>query len=217
VVRGVALALVLAVVAGCNSLLGIEDLSLVDAPPIDANATFVVREGMAGYAMTQDTFITAIAPAAVHAEDPDLQWSSTNDIHAMLRFDDLFGTGGIPAGATIRTATLEVEVLEAGSPSGRLYEAAVDWNETTTYNTMGTIVGVTGEDRGVQLPGTLDGSVIGKASLNVTISLQRWAMNPALNKGWIFVPAMDGLLVRIASSEDADEARRPTLTVEIVP
>lgn len=212
-----ALALVLAVVAGCNSLLGIEDLSLVDATPIDANATYVVREGMAGYAMTIDTFITDADPTAVHADDADLQWSSTNNIHALLRFDDLFGSGGIPAGATIRMATLEVEVLEAGSPSGKLYEAAVDWTEATTYNTLGTIVGVTTEDRGLQLPGTLDGSAVGKASINVTTSLQRWTMDPTLNKGWIFVPAMDAMLVRIASSDDADEAHRPTLTVEIVP
>jgi hypothetical protein len=217
VVRGVALAVVLAVVAGCNSLLGIEDLKLVDAPPIDARATFTIREGMNGYAMTKDTFITDAEPNVAHADDADLRWNMTNNVHAMLRFDDLFGTGGVPAGATIRMATLEVEVLEVGSANGKLYDAAVEWDEATTYNTMGAIAGVTSEDRGLQLPGSLDGSALGKTTINVTTSLQQWAMDPATNKGWIFVPAADALLVRIASSEDADESRRPLLTVEIVP
>ncbi len=215
-VRGVALALVLAV-GGCNSLLGIEDLTLVDAVPPDARTTYIVREGVAGYALTKDTFITDAAATTSHADDVDLQWNVTNNIHALLRFDDLFGTGGIPPGAMIQMATLEVEVLEAGSPSGQLYEAKVDWDETTTYSTMGAIAGVSGEDRSFQVPGVLDGSMVGKATINVTQSLTRWAADPAMNKGWIFVPAADALLVRIASSDDPVEEHRPKLTVEIVP
>jgi hypothetical protein len=215
VVRGVALAVVLAVVGSCNSLLGIEDLTLVDAVPIDARGTYVVREGLAGYAMTKDTFISEAEPIASHGDDVDLHWNTVDNKHVLLRFDDLFGTGGIPPGATIRMATLEVAVIEAGSLA-QLYEAKVDWDEATTYNTLGMDPGVFLEDRGFQIPGMLDGTALGKASINVTQSLTRWVDDPSTNRGWIFVP-LSGTLARIASSDDADEESRPTLTVEIVP
>jgi hypothetical protein len=210
-------ALLLGVLAGCNSLLGIEDLTLVDAVPLDAQATFSVREGEAGYALTKDTFIGSAAPTTAHGDDADLQWNSTGELHAMLRFDDLFGTGGIPSGKTIQMATLEVTVLEAGSANGKLYEARNDWDETTTYNTMGSVTGVTSaDDLGTQVD-TLDGSALGKATITVTTTIARWSQDPTTNKGWIIVPASDGMLVRIASSDDPNVENRPKLTVEIVP
>jgi hypothetical protein len=216
VVRGVALAVVLAVVAGCNSLLGIEDLTLVDAVPPDANALYVVREGLGGYAMTKDTFISEAEPTANHGDDVDLRWHTTDNMHTLLRFDDLFGTGGIPPGATIRTATLEVTIVEAGAMA-QLYEPLVDWDETTTYDTLGPTPGVfPPEDRGLQIPGMLDSSAPGTATINVTQSLTRWSADPATNRGWLFVP-LAATLTRIASSDDADENTRPKLTVEIVP
>lgn len=214
-VRGVALPLLL--LAGCNSLLGIEDLTLVDAVPLDAQATFTVREGEAGYALMKDTYITMAAPTTTHADDADLQWNSTGDVFTMLRFDDLFGAGGIPSGKTITMATLEVTVIEAGSPNGKLYEAKTDWDEATTYDTMGLVDGVTAaDDLGTQV-GTLDGSTMGTVSINVTTAVAKWSADPAQNKGWIVVPAMDGMLVRIASSDDPTISNRPKLTVEIVP
>ncbi len=214
-VRG-ALAVVLALVAGCNSLLGIEDLSLVDAPPPDARVMFEVQEGVADYNLTKDTFITAMEPTTPHGDAEDLSWTTTNNVHALLRFDDLFGVGGLPADSTIQKATLEVEVLEAGSAVGQLYEVASDWDEATTYNNFGANVGVSSEDRGVQVFGTLDGSALGKARIEVTQSVEDWRRNLRPNKGWLFVPA-DATVVRIGSSDDPDIGHHPKLIVEIVP
>ncbi|MFN0246330.1 MAG: DNRLRE domain-containing protein [Kofleriaceae bacterium] len=214
--RGVALAVVLAVGAGCNSLLGIEDLTLIDAVPPDAQATYVVREGLAGYSMTRDTFISSVEPTTVHSDDVDLHWTTMNNVHTLLRFDDLFGAGGVPPGASINMATLEVTVVEAGAMA-QLYEPLVDWDEATTYNTLGPTPGVfPPEDRGRQVPDILDTSALGTAIVNVTQSVADWAANPSTNKGWLFVP-LSASLARVASSDDADENNRPKLTVVIVP
>ena len=205
----------LLLVAGCNSLLGIDDFTLVDAAQgIDAQTTYVVREGLNGYALTQDTYIETTADAA-HGEEPDLHWTTTGTTHLLLRFDDLFGAGGIPIGATIQTATLQLTVIEAGSGMGRLYESAVDWTEATTSSTFGPMPGVTFDDRGTQLD-LFDATQLGTASINVTTSLQRWRANPANNRGWLLVPA-EAALARVGSSENTIDAQRPTLTVEIVP
>lgn len=207
-----AFAVVLALVAGCNSLLGIEDLTLVDAVPADARTLYEVREGVDGYTLTKDTYILDTEPTGNHGSDSDLLWTTTNNTHALIRFDDLFVSGGIPRGA-IQSATLEIEVLEAGSPNGLIYEVKSTWDEDSGYNDLGMVVGVSAEDLRVQV-GTVNASVVGKVMINVRSSVERWIADPMTNVGWIFVP-VDTATVRIASKNHPDVMRRPKLTVVV--
>lgn len=193
------------VLVGCN-VPAVDYLVVDAAPPM---TTF--RDGLDGYGGTQDTFISMATPVTSYGTSQNLLWSMTNNQHTLLRFDGIMDR--IPPTATIRDALLELYVLEAGSTSGMLYEIVGNWDESTTYNTFGATPGVQpSEDRTTQQIGLIDGSATGATSFHVGSSISRWKQNPALNKGWVFIPN-DAATVSICSSEHPIAAQRPALTI----
>lgn len=191
-------------------MLGACNVPEVDYIAIDGgnSNSMVLRQGEAGYMGTQDTYISTV-PVPGHGADLDMRWSTTDNQYSLIRFD---GLDRIPAGSTIRDALLEIYVLDAGSPSGMIYEVTSSWDESTTYDTFGPNPGVTTEDRSAAQLGIVDGSAVGVVSIHVGPSITRWLQTPSLNKGWLFIPN-DASLVRIASSEVTNPIQRPTLTV----
>jgi hypothetical protein len=197
-------ALVLALVAGCN--VPAVDYILTDA----SRPSTRFRQGVDGYVGTLDTNIDAVNDVSRGGEI-FLEWSTNNSRHALLRFDGIFDRLG--PSVTLDDAILVLRVTAPGSPSGMLYEIIRDWDESTTYQTFGPNQGVqAGEDRAAQQIGIVDGSVPGTTSINVSASISRWKANPALNKGWVLVPA-DASTVAVASSEGPSEEDRPMLIV----
>lgn len=191
-------------------------LLLVAAPPAVAD-TLVFRENAAGYTGTQDTFLQQSAPGAGHGNLDRTEWDSDDppgtgqDNVALLRFDSIFGGGAnqIPAGAQITSATLTYDVINEGGVAN-VYESAVAWSESVTWNGFGASPGVQSADLGAFV-GNAAGT-IGTRSLDVTTNVAAWSADPSSNHGWLFLPAStDGCEFR--SSENATGSLRPTLTV----
>ncbi len=185
-------------------------------PPAAAD-TLVFRENAAGYTGTQDSFLQQSAPASGHGSLDRAEWDSDDppgsgqDNVALVRFDNIFGGGAnqIPLGAQITSATLTYDVINEGGVAN-VYEAAVAWSESVTWNGFGGSPGVQAGELGAFV-GNASGT-LGTRTLNVTASLAVWSEDPALNRGWIFLPAStDGCEFR--SSENATTSLRPTLTV----
>jgi hypothetical protein len=199
------LALGALVVTGCN-------VPAVDYLVADAglpSTTF--RQGLDGYNGTQDTFIDMAQSSTNFGDAINLRWTLENNVHTLLRFDGIMDR--IPPNATIRDALLEIYVINAGSPSGMLYEITGNWTESTTYSTFGATPGVqAGEDRTSMQIGIISGAAMGAASFHVGASISRWKQNPTLNKGWVFIPN-DINRVDIASSENPTQLYRPALTI----
>lgn len=203
-IRLALLAVALAVV-GCN----VPEVDYIVTDGALPSTTF--RDGLDGYGGTQDTFIDSMAPMTAQGASQSLQWTTSNNTHALLRFDGIMDR--IPATATIRDALLELYIVTPGSPSGMLFEIVGNWDESTTYNTFGATPGVQpSEDRTTQQIGIINGGAVGAASFHVGASVSRWKQNPALNKGWVFIPN-DGSLVVVRSRESPIEDQRPGLTV----
>ena len=198
-------ALVAIILAACN-------VPAVDYLPTDAGLPMTTfRNGLDGYTGTQDTFIDAAQPMTGFGDAINLRWSEENSAHTLLQFNGIMDR--IPANATIRDALLELYILDAGSPSGMLFEITGTWTEATTYNTFGPTPGVQRpEDRGSALVGFINGATAGANTFHVGTSIQKWRANPALNKGWVFVPN-DIETVDVASSEHPVEIQRPSLTI----
>ena len=183
-------------------------------------ATISFQEGVNGYAGTVDTHIMESEPAVDHGALASVEWDTCDPEppgacgykYALIRFGNIFGPelGQIPSGANILSATLTYDVYNEGDPAN-VNQAAVDWDESATWNSFGGEAGVQADEYGASV-GTAVGTSIGTYSIDVTASITAWKANPAANRGWIFRPTnTNGVDIR--SSEFTTESARPKLTV----
>jgi hypothetical protein len=136
---------------------------------------------------------------------------------ALVGFE-IFGDGAdrVPFDSTIARALLVLVITDGSGEPTEMYQAGVDWDESTTWATLGDSPGPQpGEDydEATAIPfetGGIDGAV----ALDVTGSVQRWS-DGAANDGWLFRAGSDnGTDVR--SREFDDESQRPLLRVDVL-
>jgi hypothetical protein len=196
------------------------DASDDDGSPIDAvdadttPRTLVFREGADGYAGTADSYISSNVPGPHGAETVFIWDVDPDEEHSLVRFDAIIGgaAGQIPPGSTVMSATLTLVIVEPTASIGTMREAAIAWDENTTWATFGAAAGVQPDDVINDLgPAPTSGT----AMIDVTASLARWVAAPASNNGWVFSPG-GGDGCDVASSEDGNDANRPQLSVTFV-
>ncbi|MGB9625196.1 MAG: DNRLRE domain-containing protein, partial [Phycisphaerae bacterium] len=160
---------------------------------IEAAVTVSFQDGVNGYAGTVDTMIRQAAPATAYGADTSVGWDTDDPPgtglynYVLIRFDGIIGsgTGQIPAGSAITSATLSYYVFNTGN-SGNVNEVVVDWAEDVTYNTFGGDAGVQADEYGAAR-GSAAG-VAGTNNVDATASLAAWVNNPSANRGWIIRP-----------------------------
>jgi len=129
-------------------------------------------------------------------DDPTLSNDLEKPNQALIRFDDIFGSGlgQVPVGSTIFGGFLTFNVVDASGLSTKIsfHRMLADWNEfTATFANPATGVtnGVTYDD--VEARATPDGvvpnaSVLGQVDVPISIdTLQAWANGTAPNYGWL--------------------------------
>jgi len=116
----------------------------------------------------------------------------------------------VPPGATIHGALLTVQIVDDGDPGG-VYEATIDWDESTTWSTFGPLAGVQPSEVGVFVTDAPTGA--GAHDIDVTSSLARWSAG-VTSHGWVIVPDARDDGVDCASSEHGETNFRPRLVVE---
>jgi hypothetical protein len=168
------------------------------------------RQGVDGYAGTVDTNLvekdpeTSFETASTITVDAKEPQDTQNRAQALVRFDDVFGSGEtqVPPSSTITNATLSVE-------TDRML---TEWPAGVTWESAGDGIQPDGEQATVD-PDTEVGSVgTGPTSIDVTGSVQAWA-DGETNAGWAFLPlGDDGWDFATADSESP-----PRLSVEYEP
>ena len=215
-----------------DSVSGVVNGTLTNGPtwvtgtPFELTFSRTFQEGVNGYIGTVDTHIKQVSPNLSFGSLQAIKWDtrgtdtdpSTQEF-GLIRFDNIFGsgTGQIPAGASIVSATLQYTVFNASaSPNANVNEILSDWTEETTWDAFGNTPGVQPEDYGV-LVTTAPASATGNYTIDVTSSLAAWSTNPlTTNRGWIFRPNdLDGVDIR--SSEYTTSSNRPLLRVNYTP
>jgi hypothetical protein len=178
------------------------------------------QDGVSGYTGTQDTYLAQSAPTSVEGALDNWRWDlenpSPNAEFGLILFDNIVGSGPgqIPAGATITSASLTLEVSNNSvAPEGSINESAVDWSEATaTWNNFGGDAGVQ-PDEYLATPQYLAPLPTGSAAISVTASVQAWVDGTRSNFGWVFRPnSTDG--AQVDSAEFATVSLRPKLTVQ---
>jgi autotransporter-associated beta strand protein len=195
----------------------------LEMPGVRHTVTF--QQGVAGYAGTRDTYLSAAEPTTSFATATGL-WidgdagdtPGSQPRQALLRFDAILGGGGIPSGAMIESATLALRTgttpQSHSSDPMTMHRVLGSWSDGSTWLSTG---GIDADGTEAILGGnaTLVPSVNGgRLAFDVTESLHAW-QSGAPNRGWVFRPGgSDGW--RFESAEAARIADRPSLQVTYV-
>ncbi len=193
----------------------------VSAPAGLASATLMVggparTVSFTGPAQIDDAEILADTPTVANGTGASLNVDGqTPHAHALMRFATLVGDGAgqIPAGATIASASLQLNCTNAGNLlqvyqlTQSWVEAQATWNERATGVSWGA-AGADGAAANTAAPLTADCTVTGARLVDLTPFVQAW-VNGSANHGVVFVDSgTDG--VDFGSSESAAS---PILTV----
>lgn len=146
------------------------------------------QNGNGGYNGVEDTYLRQASAGTNYGTALELnidQSDGGGQVHGLLQFADLFGSGSgqIGAGDTIISASLFLEVFNPGD-SFSVFEMLTPWSESATWTTM--VAGIQTDDTEARVAAVATtGSVsTGTLSIDVTASLAAWQANPGTNFGW---------------------------------
>ncbi|TAL19632.1 MAG: DUF4347 domain-containing protein, partial [Aquabacterium sp.] len=198
--------------------------------PADWNhvlATAAFQQGSSSYAGAEDTFLELLGPGNDNSADTVLYAgrSGTYDpFQMLLKFNDIIGSGAgqIPQGSVITAVTLKVYISAQSTftnPTFSLYRMLAAWDDTSTYNSMGS--GVDGSEARSSADQTItesgNGAYTFASNAAMIASVQAWANNPSSNQGWYIFCDDYGSKVGFSSAEVATVANRPLLSVTFTP
>jgi len=177
-------------------------------------ATF--QQGVAGYAGTVDTYLESEDATADNSTATTLVVDLDPEQHILLRFDNIFGTepGQIPPGASIQSASLEINVTNGSDEGALLHRMLQSWDDTDTWNTWGDGIDADGIEAEATAESSSNGSSSGTATIDVTPDVQVWSNNPASNRGWAWLPPSGDDSWQFRSAEGTTP---PKLTVTYFP
>jgi hypothetical protein len=193
--------------------------------------TVVLQQGINGYQGTQDTWVNEDAPntsygdndTRVSDDDTANGFFSDDRGQALIRFDGLIGDAGagrVPAGATIESAWLTIQVVDdvdfLFDPDFFVHRVLVPWDEGSTWNSLGGGLS-SGELSAVvaAFDGDNGANGDGLRRIDVTAAVQAWASGEP-NHGFAILPEIitgndDG--IEIATSESGNPLLRPRIEV----
>lgn len=227
-VLGVALA-ALAVAGGCGSGDLEPEEAREDAEALVNPVTVSFQNGAlptASYAGSTDATIRQASPTTNHGAsttcDVDGDDGSGVDKSCLMQW----AVSGIPAGSTVQSASITLQVTDASTNTYNLYEvkrawteSAVTWNQATSSTSWATAGALGATDRG-SLVGSVTGSALGAYTINLNAAgvamVQAW-VNGTSNSGIAIAHASNTNGVDFASSEHATVAYRPRLTITYLP
>ena len=191
------------------------------------------QQGIAGYAGTQDTWVSQQNPNTSYGEndtrvsDDDTANSFFSDFRgqALLRFDGIAGAGAVPEGSQILSATLVLDIPDdidtpLSNPGFFLHKVVRAWSESSTWNSLGGGLSV-GEDLEPAfafMAGDNEPDSDTMRRIDLTAVVQSW-IDGAPNWGIAILPEIiagndDGIEIR--ASENGNTILRPRLEVTFV-
>ncbi len=184
-----------------------------------STVTYQKGDGKGSVSETDDATLHSTNSTTNYGSDAALLIDDTPDLHAVIKFPNIFGGGAnqIPLGSTITSATLTVEVFDPGTEIA-VYQVTESWIEdqvSWTNRVTGTPWSNAGADGTLSHKATADDTFTngsnGSRDIDVITSVQNWSAGEA-NEGWVFINTTTGG-VDVRSSEYGTLAQRPKLSV----
>ena len=196
--------------------------------PAASASVVVLQQGVQGYTGATDAYLDRWTPTEHWGGAGWLMVTASEDRSALLRFDL---SGYVPAGASIRRATLELFLAQRNRPlpeNVAVFGVRRRWveRETTWLRAaIGQSWGVAGcndtaLDRTAEPSDTLRvSSGTGWHHVDVTRLAQRWVDDPSSNWGVLLKGQSEGLPIECVflSSQSGQVQNRPILRVEYTP
>lgn len=199
--------------------------------------TLTFQQGAGPYTGTEDTWINEDSPDSSYGGD-STKWvddDTANSIwsdyygQALLRFDGIVGENNpaaIPPGSQVISAVLRIHVVEDNdspfwTPTVYVHRVVRDWNEGSTWNSLGGGLSVPADIQGAFSTFSSDNEPEDNTLKQVSLveQVQAW-VNGEPNWGVAFLfEVIDGNDdgIEIASSENGNGSVRPQLEVTFVP
>ena len=185
-----------------------------------AQATLVLKNGAQNYHDTRDTYIRADMPnTAFHGEQFMLATQQADRVtQALIRFDNLFGGGDrqVKTNREILSAKLVIP-YSFGRPStpsfnAEIHRMLVDWNEQSTWNSLGGGIKLDDAMAAAQAEFTWTPAAENAGAVfDVTESLRQWKQGAA-NFGWVIVSNSEQMFQGVAT-EDTTKEFLPFLSI----
>ena len=208
---------------------GVTKVSIAPTPGTPTTITSSFQNGVgpsASYAGTIDTSINQNQPTTNFASAPtilvdgDDPGNTGRDLSTLIKWD----LSSIPAGSSVKSATIKFNVVDVSSLTYEAYEMKKTWSESqATWNQSATGVpwqtpGALGaNDRGSTPLGTLTGTTTGAHTVTFNAAglalLQKWVNTPSVNKGLVISDSANWDGCDLSSSEASTASLRPQLTV----
>lgn len=171
------------------------------------------QQGVDGYMGTLDKSILAAGSDATNGEDASFGVDGSPLVHALIRFEDIFGNnpGQIPLNdVVINSASLSLLVTNGG-PSVSIYQMLTDWDETATWAVTFGGDGITlGVDAASSPLDTVAPFSTGVRTLDVTAAVAAWSTGSTNYGLGLITTSPDG--VAFHSSENTTS--QPLLSVD---
>ena len=185
--------------------------------PVVETAMASFQQGVGGYTGTVDTYLDEGNPGDNYTSNALLRVDLEPDKwQVLLRFEDIIGggSGQIPFGSTIESATLGINVTNSSTTGAQLYRMIAPWSDSDTWTSRGGGIDTDGVEAESTPDSSSGGSGTGAASVDVTADVQTWS-DGAANRGWAWLQSEDNSW-QFNSSDTGTVANRPVLTVEYV-
>ncbi len=195
----------------------------------DPNAVTVsFQDGVAptsDYSGTRDTKIKSDEPTTIFGSDDELELDGDPDRSVLLKWD----LSSLPAGSTIQSATITLEIFDVSPDTYEIYEMQQDWvedeanwNQYRTGDSWQTEGAEGAPDRGLDVLGTILASDVGPLMITLSDSavsvIEKWIADPSVNYGFIlqnYTSADNG--IDFDSRETSNVRYRPKLTLTFAP
>jgi hypothetical protein len=189
---------------------------------VAATTTVSFQQGANGYAGATDTKIRSDATTTNYGAATVLEVDGSPDYAALLRFD----LSAIPAGRTITSVSLSLNVTDVSTQVYEIYalrrswsESSATWNQAASGVNWSTVgANSTTNDRESTVLGTVSTGSTGVQSFAFNTAgvskVQAWVNTPSSNHGFViqdYVNNSDG--IDFSSKENGTVSLRPKLTV----